>query len=108
MWIVLATATGLSAIKLKTQYSGNNDESENVAINTTSDSIYVDIKKVNIPQNFDSYWDDVYSDKKTIFKKAYPNIEVKRMDVKAPYLEIKKGADGYNLSLIHILCIRDR
>ncbi|MBN9313298.1 MAG: hypothetical protein BGO40_01275 [Chryseobacterium sp. 39-10] len=99
LWIVLATATGLSAIKLKTQYSGNNDESENVAINTTSDSIYVDIKKVNIPQNFDSYWDDVYSDKKTIFKKDYPNIEVKRMDVKAPYLEIKKGADGYNIPL---------
>lgn len=80
-------------------YSGNNDETENVAINTTSDSILVDVKKVAIPQNFKAYWDDVYSDKKTIFKQDYPSVDVKRMDVKAPYLEIKKSADGYNLPL---------
>lgn len=99
LWMGLIAATGFTAIKFKSMYSGNNDETENVAINTTSDSILVDVKKVAIPQNFNAYWDDVYSDKKTIFKQDYPSVDVKRMDVKAPYLEIKKSADGYNLPL---------
>lgn len=99
LWMGLIAATGFTAIKFKSMYSGNNDETENVAINTTSDSILVDVKKVAIPQNFKAYWDDVYSDKKTIFKQDYPSVDVKRMDVKAPYLEIKKSADGYNLPL---------
>ncbi|WP_304344646.1 PspC domain-containing protein [Chryseobacterium koreense] len=99
LWIGLIATTGFSAIKFKTQYSGNNDETENVAINTTSDSILVDVKRVVIPQSFKAYWDDVYSDKKTIYKQDYPRVDVKRMDVKAPYLEIKKNADGYNLPL---------
>lgn len=99
LWMGLIVATGFTAIKFKSMYSGNNDETENVAINTTSDSILVDVKKVAIPQNFKAYWDDVYSDKKTIFKQDYPSVDVKRMDVKAPYLEIKKSADGYNLPL---------
>ena len=99
LWMGLIAATGFTAIKFKSMYSGNNDETENVAINTTSDSILVDVKKVVIPQNFKAYWDDVYSDKKTIFKQDYPRVDVKRMDVKAPYLEIKKSADGYNLPL---------
>lgn len=99
LWMGLIAATGFTAIKFKSMYSGNNDETENVAINTTSDSILVDVKKVAIPQNFKAYWDDIYSDKKTIFKQDYPSVDVKRMDVKAPYLEIKKSADGYNLPL---------
>lgn len=99
LWIGLIATTGFSAIKFKTQYSGNNDETENVAINTTSDTILVDVKRVVIPQSFKAYWDDVYSDKKTIYKQDYPSVDVKRMDVKAPYLEIKKNADGYNLPL---------
>ena len=99
LWMGLIAATGFTAIKFKSMYSGNNDETENVAINTTSDSILVDVKKVAIPQNFKAYWDDVYSDKKTIFKQDYPSVDVKRMDVKVPYLEIKKSADGYNLPL---------
>jgi hypothetical protein len=74
----LIAATGFTAIKFKSMYSGNNDETENVAINTTSDSILVDVKKVAIPQNFKAYWDDVYSDKKTIFKQDYPSVERKK------------------------------
>lgn len=99
LWIGLVCATAFSALRFKSMYSGDNDETENVAINTTSDSIMVDVKKVAIPQNFKAYWNDVYSDKKTVFKEDYPHISVKRMDVKAPYLEIKKSADGYNLPL---------
>ena len=59
LWMGLIAATGFTAIKFKSMYSGNNDETENVAINTTSDSILVDVKKVAIPQNFKAYWDDV-------------------------------------------------
>ncbi|MGA9211788.1 PspC domain-containing protein [Kaistella sp.] len=99
IWIGLVAATGFTAIKFKTQYSGSNDDIENVAINTTSDSILIDVKKVVIPQNFKSFWDDVYSDGKIIYKQDYPRIDVTRKDVKAPYLEIKKRADGYNLPL---------
>lgn len=99
VWIGLAAATGFSAIKFKTQYSGSNDDTENVAINTVSDSILIDVKRVVIPSNFKSFWDDVYSDGKTIYKEDYPRIDVIRKDVKAPYLEIKKRADGYNLPL---------
>ena len=99
LWIGLVAATGFSAIKFKTQYSGKNDDTSNIAINTTSDSILIDLKKVEIPQNFKSYWDDVYSDGKTIYKEDYPRIDVIRKDVTAPYLEIKKRADGYNLPM---------
>ncbi len=99
LWIGLAAFTGFSAVKYKTQYSGHNEESENIAINTTSDSIYVDLKKVNIPSNFKSYWDDVYSDGKTIYKEDWIDVDVKRENVAAPYLILKKRADGYNLPL---------
>ena len=99
LWIGLVAATGFSAIKFKSQYSGTNDDTANVAISTTSDSILIDLKKVVIPQNFKSYWDDVYSDGKTIYKQDYPRLDVIRKDVKAPYLEIKKRADGYNLPM---------
>ncbi len=99
IWIGLGAATGFSAIKYKTQYSGVNDDMENVAINTTSDSILIDLKRVVIPSNFKSYWDDVYSDGKTIYKEDYPRIDVTRKDVSAPYLEIKKRADGYTLPM---------
>lgn len=99
LWIGLAAFAGFSAIKYKTQYSGNNEESQNIAINTTSDSILIDVKKVAIPSNFKSYWDDVYSDGKTIYKEDWIEVEVKRDDVKTPYLILKKEADGYNLPL---------
>lgn len=99
LWIGLVAATGFSAIKFKSQYSGTNDDIANIAINTTSDSILIDLKRVDIPQNFKSYWDDVYSDGKTIYKQDYPRLDVTRKDVKAPYLEIKKRADGYNLPM---------
>lgn len=99
LWIGLGAFAGFSAIKYKNQYSGNNEETENIAINTTSDTIMVDMKKVAIPQNFKSYWDDVYSDGKTIYKEDWISLQVKKEEVKAPYLIIKKRADGYNQPL---------
>ncbi len=99
LWIGLAAFAGFSAVKYKNQYSGHNEETENVAINTTSDTIMVDMKKVAVPQNFKSYWDDVYSDGKTIYKEDWISVTVKKEDVKAPYIIIKKRADGYNQPL---------
>lgn len=99
LWLGLLGFIGYAAIKQGTMYSGHNEETENVAINTVSDSLYIDIKKVQIPQNFKSYWEDVYSDGKTIYKQDYINIDVKREDISAPYLTLKKRADGYNLPL---------
>ncbi len=99
IWIGLAAFAGFSAVKYKSQYSGQNDETENVAINTESDSILLDVKKVAIPSNFKSYWDDVYSDGKTIYKEDYISVDVKREDITTPYLVLKKRADGYNQPL---------
>lgn len=100
IWMAFAGFAAYTGFNSKSQFSGRNDESENVAIPvSSSDSLIVEIKKTNIPQNFRSYWGGIYSDKKTVFKRDYPNIDVKRQDAAAPYLIIKKSADGYNLPL---------
>lgn len=99
LWLGLAAFAGFSAVKYKTQFSGQNEETENIAINTISDTLYVELKKVNIPANFKSYWDDVYSDGKTIYKQDWISVDVKRENVAAPYLVLNKKADGYNLPL---------
>jgi hypothetical protein len=86
-----------TAVRQGTMYSGYNEDTENVAIpNTTSDTLYVDLKKINVPANFKTYWNNVYSDGKYIFKKNYPDVNVVKKDVKEPYLTIKKSAEGYS------------
>lgn len=45
---------------------------------------------MNIGENFKSYWKNIYSDEKTIFKKDYPDVDITRKEVKQPYLIIKK------------------
>ncbi|MFC6268633.1 PspC domain-containing protein [Frigoriflavimonas asaccharolytica] len=99
IWIGMLAAIGFTAAKYESQYSGKNEDTENIAINTTSDSLMVDVKKVAIPAQFESFWDNVYSDKKTVFKKDYPEIDVVRKEIEAPYLMIIKSADGYNQPL---------
>lgn len=100
-WIALVGFFGFNAMKLKSQneYHGTNEEKENILINTTADSLMVEMKKVNINSNFKSYWDRIYSDKKTIFKKDYPEVDITRKDVAQPYLVVYKRADGYNQPL---------
>ena len=99
VWLLMLGFIGYAAIRQGTMYSGHNEEMENVAINTVSDSLYIDIKKVQIPPTFKSYWQDVYSDGKTIYKQNYISVNVKREDISTPYLTLKKRADGYNLPL---------
>lgn len=98
LWIIGIMLFGIKATKYKNQYSGNKEETENVAINTTSDSLYVEVKQISIPQNFTAYNDDIFSDKKMVFEEDYPYIEVaRRPDVKTPYLIVKKQGEGYNV-----------
>ena len=100
LWIGLATFFGVSFAKNKMIYQGHKEETEEIAINTTSDSIILDQKQVIIPANFTPYNDDIFSDKKTVYDEDYPDVEIIRKDdVKTPYLIIKKSADGYNKPL---------
>jgi phage shock protein PspC (stress-responsive transcriptional regulator) len=96
--IGLGTYFGVSMAKKNLIYKGSKEDTENIAINTTSDTLYVDLKQVNIPQNFTAYDDDIYSDKKTVYKEDYVYVEVTRKpEVKTPYLIIKKEGNGYNV-----------
>lgn len=89
---------GVSMAKKGLQYKGSKEDTENIAINTASDTLYLDVKQVNIPQNFKSYDDDIYSDKRTVYEEDYISVDVTRKsDVKIPYLIIKKEGDGYNI-----------
>ncbi|USL95699.1 PspC domain-containing protein [Riemerella anatipestifer] len=101
VWLVLLGITGFSAVNYQSNFRGSNEETDNIAINTTSDSLWVGTNKVNIPPQFKSYWNSVYSDNKTVFEEdGYPYIEIVRKDtVKTPYLVVKKRASGYNLPL---------
>jgi phage shock protein PspC (stress-responsive transcriptional regulator) len=98
--IAISTYFGISMAKKEMFLKGHKEDTEEVTINTKSDSIYVDFKQVNIPQNFRGYEDDLYSDKVSVFEKDWIHVEVTRKaDVKTPYLIIKKEAKGYNLPL---------
>ncbi|WEK71516.1 MAG: PspC domain-containing protein [Candidatus Chryseobacterium colombiense] len=98
--ISLGTYFGISMARQEMFLKGHKEDTEEVAINTKSDSIYVDVKQVNIPQNFKGYDNDLYSDKISVFKKDWIHVDVTRKaDIKTPYLIIKKEAKGYNLPL---------
>lgn len=98
--IAISTYFGISMAKKEMFLKGHKEDTEEVSINTTSDTLYVDVKQVAIPQNFTGYEDDLYSDKVSVYKKDWIHVEVTRKaDVKTPYLIIKKEAKGYNLPL---------
>ena len=91
---------GLSVQKKELIYSGNNVKEERVSINTQSNVLTLDLKRVEIPQNFRAYGDDIFSDKKKIYKEDEPDVYItRRNDVKQPYIMIRKKADGYNIPI---------
>lgn len=97
IWIILIGILAASASRLNFRYTGNNEDYENVSITAPNDTIYLDSKKIQIPENFKPYVNNIYSDKTKIFKRDYPSVEITRKDdIKTPYLIIKKEADGYN------------
>ncbi|WP_027377143.1 PspC domain-containing protein [Kaistella palustris] len=98
--MALGAYFGVSMAKKEAFLKGHKEDTENVDINTTSDSLYVDLKQVTIPQNFTGYDDDIYSDKKMVFEEDYPSVDVTRKsDITAPYLVIKKEGKGYNIPI---------
>src|SRR5690606_35327068 len=95
-----STYFGVSMAKKEMFLKGHKEDTEEIAINTKSDTIYVDFKQVNIPQNFTGYDNDLYSDKVSVFEKDWIHLEVTRKaNIKTPYLIIKKEAKGYNIPL---------
>jgi phage shock protein PspC (stress-responsive transcriptional regulator) len=98
--IAVSTYFGVSMAKKDMFLKGHKEDTEEISINTTSDSIYVDLKQIVIPQNFLGYDDDLYSDKVSVFKKNWIRVQVTRKaDIKTHYLIIKKEAKGYNIPL---------
>jgi len=98
--MALGTFFGLSMAKKEAFLKGDKEDAQNVEISTTSDSLYVDMKQVTIPQNFVGYDDDIYSDKKMVFEEDYPSVDVTRKsDITKPYLIIKKEGKGYNVPI---------
>lgn len=96
--MALGAYFGVSMAKKEAFLKGDKEDIENVDINTASDSLFVDMKQVTIPQNFTAYDDDIFSDKKTVFEEDYPSIDVTRKsDITKPYLIIKKEGKGYNV-----------
>ena len=102
IWIILIGVLAANASRFNFAYSGENEDYENISITApnANDTIYLDSKKVEIPQNFKTYFDEIYSDKINIFKRDHPDVEItRRDDIKTPYLIVKKEADGYNQPL---------
>lgn len=96
--MALGSYFGLSMAKKEAFLKGDKEDVENIDINTTSDSLYVDMKQVVIPQNFTAYDDDIFSDKKMVFEEDYPSVDVTRnSNITTPYLIIKKEGKGYNI-----------
>ncbi len=96
--MALGAYFGVSMAKNEAFLKGNKEDIQNVEISTTSDSLYIDMKQVTIPQNFTAYTDDIFSDLKFVYEQDYPSIDVTRKsDVITPYLIIKKDGDGYNI-----------
>ncbi|SHI90551.1 phage shock protein C (PspC) family protein [Cruoricaptor ignavus] len=99
-WFVLLIVLSALFFRKEFRYSGENSDVQNVAINSASDSIFIEQKKIQIPVNFKAVGHDYFSDKKTVYDGETPEIRITRKegDVK-PYLIITKEADGYNLPL---------
>ena len=100
LFITLIGTAGVLGIKtsdISVFYAGESYEEENIQVNVVNNRIELDVKRIDIPQNFRAYGDDIFSDKNKIFKKDIPNIEiVRKVEIEKPYLIIKKEAKGYN------------
>lgn len=105
VWIGLTIYLSADVIKQEKKYSGNNEISENISINTTSDSLHIEMKNISIPEDFKSFRNGTYFyNDKTIYKKSsyflHTNINVTRKEGNfSPYFIVTKGAKGYNIPI---------
>lgn len=78
-------------------YTGHNSQEENIALSSQDQILYLDTKKIIIPQNFVGYGNELFSDKKKVWEQDHPDVYINRKpSVQQPYLVIKKTANGYN------------
>lgn len=100
LFITLIGTAGVLGIKtsdISVFYAGESYEEENIQVSTVNNKIELDVKRIDIPQNFKAYGYDIFSDRNKIFKKDIPNIEIiRKVGIEKPYLIIKKEAKGYN------------
>ena len=95
--IAIGTYFGLTMAKNDIKFSGHKEETEELVINTNSDTLIVDVKNVNIPATFKAYDNDIYSDKKSVYDEDYIEVKVvRKSEISKPYLIIKREAKGYN------------
>lgn len=105
VWIGLTIYLSVDVIKQEKKYSGNNEISENISINTTSDSLHIEMKNISIPEDFKSFRNGTYFyNDKTIYKKSsyflHTDVNVTRKEGNfSPYLIVTKGAKGYNIPI---------
>lgn len=98
--IGLGTYFGINMAKKDMIYKGHKEDTENIAVTALGDTLFVDLKKAEIPENFTAYDNDLFSDKDRVFEQEHPYVEVsRRPDIKEPYLIVKKEAEGYNVPL---------
>lgn len=94
----LSIYLGTSMAKEAMIYKGEKEETENIAINTSRDTLYIDMHNITIPKEYTPYDDRLFSDRKTVFKKDKPALKITpKEEVKTPYLIITKEAEGYNI-----------
>ncbi len=92
-----AGVLGMKTSDISVFYAGESYEEENIQVSTVNNKIELDVKRIDIPQNFKAYGYDIFSDRNKIFKKDIPNIEIiRKVGIEKPYLIIKKEAKGYN------------
>lgn len=74
--------------------------SKKYEIQTTSDTLTVDVKKMNLSEKFKFYPSNVYSDKKLVYKTYDYKIDVKRKNVSFPYLIVKHSQQNQQKNII--------
>lgn len=99
---VIAIISGIEISKTKMFYKGTKHDTQNISIQSQSDSIYIDMKEEFIPKNFKGYLNDgmYFTDKKAVFVEERPRVSVTRNDaIDIPYMILTTKADGYNIPI---------
>lgn len=92
-----SVAMGMKTSELSIFYTGENYEEENIEVRANENKIEIDLKRVNIPENFKAYGRQIFSDKNRVFEYDRPDIEIiRRVGIEKPYLVLIKEAKGYN------------
>lgn len=99
-WIVLSILVLVGISKIDSQYEGKNKFIETKSFTVTTDTLFLKIKEVSIPTNFNFYLGNIYSNKREIIKETEPSLSIVKNDsLKTPYLQMEISGDGEHLPL---------